>query len=75
MRSNQTYPICGLIVLAPLVFSLKVQAEAANPQMVQFDIKAQRADQALIEFAKQTEQTVVFSFDLAKQYQAQSVYG
>ncbi|WP_432651937.1 TonB-dependent receptor plug domain-containing protein [Pseudoalteromonas arctica] len=43
--------------------------------MVQFDIKAQRADQALIEFAKQTEQTVVFSFDLAKQYQAQSVYG
>lgn len=75
LRSNQTYPICGLIVLAPLVFSLNVQAEAANPQMVQFDIKAQRADQALIEFAKQTEQTVVFSFDLAKQYQAQSVYG
>ena len=43
--------------------------------MIQFDIKAQRADLALIEFAKQTEQTVVFSFDLAKQYQAQSVYG
>ncbi|WP_245321604.1 TonB-dependent receptor [Pseudoalteromonas sp. KS88] len=43
--------------------------------MVQFDIKAQRADLALIEFAKQTEQTVVFSFELAKQYQAQSVFG
>nr|WP_210797094.1 TonB-dependent receptor [Pseudoalteromonas ostreae] len=67
--------MCGLIVFAPLVLSLNAQAEAVNPQMVQFDIKAQRADQALIEFAKQTEQTVVFSFDLVKQYQAQSVYG
>ncbi|CAM4245399.1 TonB-dependent receptor plug domain-containing protein [Pseudoalteromonas ostreae] len=75
LRSNQTYPMCGLIVFAPLVLSLNAQAEAVNPQMVQFDIKAQRADQALIEFAKQTEQTVVFSFDLVKQYQAQSVYG
>ncbi|WP_278370409.1 TonB-dependent receptor [Pseudoalteromonas lipolytica] len=43
--------------------------------MLQFDIKAQRADLALIEFAKQTDQTVIFSFDLAKQYQAQSVFG
>ena len=43
--------------------------------MMQFDIKAQRADKALIEFAKQTEQTVVFSYELAKQYQANSLYG
>nr|WP_209328492.1 TonB-dependent receptor [Pseudoalteromonas sp. PA2MD11] len=50
-------------------------AIAAEKQMLQFDIKAQRADLALIEFAKQTEQTVIFSFELAKQYQAQSVFG
>ena len=41
-------------------------AIAAEKQMLQFDIKAQRADLALIEFAKQTEQTVIFSFELAK---------
>ncbi|MEI8641768.1 hypothetical protein P4S68_14370 [Pseudoalteromonas sp. Hal099] len=41
----------------------------------EFDIQAQRADKALIEFAKQTEQTVVFSYELAKNYQANSVYG
>ncbi|WP_372822917.1 TonB-dependent receptor plug domain-containing protein [Pseudoalteromonas shioyasakiensis] len=75
LRSNQTYPLCELIALAPLVCSLNVQANAVKSQMVQFDIKAQRADLALIEFAKQTEQTVVFSFELAKQYQAQSVFG
>ncbi|WP_405127900.1 TonB-dependent receptor plug domain-containing protein [Pseudoalteromonas sp. PB2-1] len=50
-------------------------AIAAEKQMLQFDIKAQRADLALIEFAKQTDQTVIFSFELAKQYQAQSVFG
>ncbi|MGB1291248.1 MAG: TonB-dependent receptor plug domain-containing protein [Pseudoalteromonas sp.] len=75
LRSNQTYPFCGFIALAPLVCSLNVHANAVESQMVQFDIKAQRADLALIEFAKQTEQTVVFSFELAKQYQAQSVFG
>ncbi|WP_394191268.1 TonB-dependent receptor plug domain-containing protein [Pseudoalteromonas atlantica] len=75
LRSNQTYPLYGVIALAPLVCSLNVHANAVESQMVQFDIKAQRADLALIEFAKQTEQTVVFSFELAKQYQAQSVFG
>ena len=60
-----------------VVYGLTVgqTAIAAEKQMLQFDIKAQRADLALIEFAKQTEQTVIFSFELAKQYQAQSVFG
>ena len=59
-----------------VVYGLTVgqTAIAAEKQMLQFDIKAQRADLALIEFAKQTEQTVIFSFELAKQYQAHNRY-
>lgn len=75
LRGNHQHPMSGLIALAPLVCSLTVQANAIDSHMVQFDIKSQRADLALIEFAKQTEQTVVFSFELAKKYQAQSVFG
>lgn len=75
LRSNQTYTRCGLMPLLALAISYSTQAIAENAPMIQLDIKAQRADLALIEFAKQTEQTIVFSFDLAKQYQAQSVFG
>ena len=76
LRSNQTHLLSGFSVLAPAIFSLSVQAATQTTgQMVQFDIKAQRADKALIEYAKQTEQTVVFSYELAKQYDANSVYG
>ena len=66
-----------LLPAACFVYVLNVSQTviAAEKQMLQFDIKAQRADLALIEFAKQTDQTVIFSFDLAKQYQAQSVFG
>ncbi|WP_231613466.1 MULTISPECIES: TonB-dependent receptor [unclassified Pseudoalteromonas] len=75
LRSNQTHLLCSLSVLASAFFSLNVLATVTTGQMVQFDIKAQRADKALIEFAKQTEQTVVFSYELAKQYNANSLYG
>ncbi|MBE0350720.1 hypothetical protein PLIP_a0072 [Pseudoalteromonas lipolytica LMEB 39] len=73
MRSKHVY----LLPAAYFVYGLNVSQTviAAEKQMLQFDIKAQRADLALIEFAKQTDQTVIFSFDLAKQYQAQSVFG
>ncbi|AUL73074.1 ligand-gated channel protein [Pseudoalteromonas sp. 13-15] len=76
VRSNQLHLLSGLCVFAPAMFSLSVQAASQTTgQMVQFDIKAQRADKALIEFAKQTKQTVVFSYELAKEYEANSVYG
>ncbi|EWH06961.1 ligand-gated channel protein [Pseudoalteromonas lipolytica SCSIO 04301] len=73
LRSKHVY----LLPAACFVYVLNVSQTviAAEKQMLQFDIKAQRADLALIEFAKQTDQTVIFSFDLAKQYQAQSVFG
>jgi len=73
LRSKHVY----LLPAACFVYGLNVSQTviAAEKQMLQFDIKAQRADLALIEFAKQTDQTVIFSFDLAKQYQSQSVFG
>ncbi len=76
LRSNQMHLLCGLSVLTLAFVSLSVHAnKQTTGQMVQFDIEAQRADKALIEFAKQTKQTVMFSYELAKQYDANSVYG
>ena len=40
-----------------------------------FDIDKQRADKALIAFARKTNQTIIFSFDLTKQYQANALKG
>ena len=51
---------------------------AANPAysaMQQFEIEAQRADLALTEFAMQADETIVFSFDLAKQFKANRLVG
>lgn len=43
--------------------------------MQQFDINAQRADLALTKFAIQADETIVFSFDLAKQFKANRLVG
>ncbi|MBL4909236.1 MAG: TonB-dependent receptor [Alteromonadaceae bacterium] len=40
-----------------------------------FDIKKQRADKAIIAYARQTNQTILFSFDLTRQYQANRLLG
>jgi len=75
LRSNHTCHLTQFGLVAPLFLSISVYASQTEGKMMQFDIKAQRADKALIEFAKQTEQTVVFSYELAKQYEANSLYG
>ncbi|WP_252097496.1 TonB-dependent receptor [Pseudoalteromonas sp. NBT06-2] len=43
--------------------------------MLKFEIEKQRADKALINFAKQSNQTIIFSFELTKQYQANDIHG
>ena len=40
-----------------------------------FDIQKQSADQSLISFAKQTDKTIVFSYELAKNYQTNTLKG
>ena len=43
--------------------------------MIRFDINKQRADKALIAFAQKANQTIIFSFDIAKQYHANTLKG
>ena len=48
-------------------------ADAAS--LTRYDINKQRADKALISFAQKANQTIIFSFDLTKQYQANELKG
>ena len=48
---------------------------AFGKSLQRFDIDKQRADKALIAFARKTNQTIVFSFDLTKQFQANALKG
>jgi len=43
--------------------------------LIRFDINKQRADKALIAFAQKANQTIIFSFDLTKKYQANTLKG
>jgi len=51
--------------------SLSTRAEG----LIRFDIDKQRADKAIIAFAQQTDQTIIFSFDLVKPYQTNRLKG
>ena len=55
-----------IILLAP-----KTYAEG----LISFDIKKQRADKALINFAQKANKTIFFPFELTKQYQANKLKG
>jgi len=56
-----------------MIYLLSTNAYAED--LIRFDIKQQRADKALIAFAKTTNQTIIFPFDLTKKYQANEVIG
>jgi len=43
--------------------------------MIKFEIEQQRADKALITFAKQSNKTILFSFELTNQYQSNEIHG
>jgi len=43
--------------------------------LIRFDINKQRADKALIAFAQKANQTIIFSFDLTKKHQANTLKG
>ncbi|MFT5813738.1 MAG: iron complex outermembrane receptor protein [Psychroserpens sp.] len=55
------------------LFFLTVSANAEG--LILFDIEKQRADKAIIAFAQQTNQSIIFSFELARQYQANRLKG
>lgn len=54
-----------------LLSTSKVYADDLN----RFDINKQRADKALIAFAQKANQTIIFSFELTKQHQANALKG
>jgi iron complex outermembrane receptor protein len=60
-----------VIICVSLFLSLNVSAE----DLIKFDIDQQRADKAIIAFAQQTNQTIIFSYDLAKTYQTNRLKG
>lgn len=55
------------------LFFLSVSTCAES--LIRFDIDNQRADKAIIAFAQQANQTIIFSFDLVKQHQANRLKG
>jgi len=58
-------------LLLGLLLSNHVNAES----LILFDIKAQRADKALILFAQQTNKSILFSFELTKSHQTSQISG
>ena len=66
-----------LFVVALLVFSMPASAdEQISPEsIIEFDISQQRADRALIEFARQADRTLVYSFDVTRRIVANRVVG
>ena len=64
-------PIKQCAVLVTFFLSLACKAES----LILFDIVQQRADKAIIAFAQQTNQTIIFSFDLAKEHQTNRLKG
>ncbi len=58
-----------------LVMMLSTISHVQAKELIRFDINKQRADKALIAFAQKANQTIIFSFDLAKQYQANTLKG
>jgi len=64
----------GMGVLSALL-SLLLPLQSYAEKITTFDIPTQRADMALTTFARQADTTVVFSFDLAKKYQANALSG
>jgi iron complex outermembrane receptor protein len=52
-----------------------VPYNASADGLIRFDINKQRADKALIAFAQKANQTIIFSFDLTKKHQANTLKG
>ena len=66
--SSKTMPA---LIFISVFLSLSVRAE----DLIKFYIDQQRADKAIIAFAQQTNQTIIFSYDLAKKYQTNRLKG
>ncbi|SEK66691.1 iron complex outermembrane recepter protein [Colwellia chukchiensis] len=62
---------CCILLLVLLYPALKIQAN----ELIYFDISSSSANQALINFAEQSQQTLIFSFELTKDTHSQAIQG
>ncbi|MEW6990777.1 TonB-dependent receptor plug domain-containing protein [Colwelliaceae bacterium 6441] len=64
----------SILCLLALITIFFCQSVVAN-KLFLFDIKSQTADQALINFAQQTNQTILFSYEVTKQFETNAIKG
>jgi len=69
--AGQTTKIVKVFIYFLLIFSFSSNAGTA----MHFDVKKQRADKALIRYAQQANQTILFSFDLTRKHQSNRLNG
>jgi len=56
-------------------FTFSINVHAFSNKLYFFDIQHQSAEQALIQFAKQTDTTIIFSYELVKNHQLNPLEG
>ncbi|MDG1753104.1 MAG: TonB-dependent receptor plug domain-containing protein, partial [Thalassotalea sp.] len=75
-QQNTTMEKCILnTTIKALILYLFICSPAFAEKLFLFDIQKQSADQALISFAKKTDKTIIFSYELIKNYQTNNVQG
>jgi iron complex outermembrane receptor protein len=65
----------NIFILVVFFFSLFHQNKSLASELKSFDLPKQQANNALIRFAEQADTTIIFSYDLTKQYQTNNISG
>jgi len=77
LTAKSTNFSCLLFVFFTLFLNFTNKAIAQNiaPDIVHFNVPAQRVDKALIDLAQQADQTILFSYDLTRSFQSKAIDG
>ena len=75
IRLPGVWPILILCITLSAPLPLSSSESNGTDQAVSFNIPAQRADTALIEFAEQADRTLLYSYDLTVRFTAHTLIG
>jgi len=66
-----------ILVLSAFFFTFtnKAEAQTIAPDIIRFNVAAQPVDKALIKFAQQANQTILFSYDLTRNFNSKPIDG
>jgi len=69
--------LCLILVLSAFFFTFtnKAEAQTIAPDIIRFNVAAQPVDKALIKFAQQANQTILFSYDLTRNFNSKPIDG